>query len=106
MKGGQPPPATTGSIKRPAEPTVPDYTTVNRLVDCRLKRLREIDRLVERRKYAWGLHSRCKADFKAPTGSKQTADEACVPLLAQFRVLAQQVSDREAKDECAPPATK
>lgn len=96
-------PRATSSTDRATK--VPDWETVDRLVNCRLKRQREIERLVDRRKYAWGLLDKCKADWKPPADQKQTADEACTQHLTRYRAISQEVKAREAKDDCAttPP---
>lgn len=92
------PPLETGSItKVPAPATDPD--AMKREVECRVKRVREIDRLIDRRKLAWGVYDRCKFEWKAD--QKQTAEEGCAPHLVSYRQLSQEVKDRQARDECS-----
>jgi hypothetical protein len=99
-------PFITGTIKPPEPPPIPDIGTVNKLVECKVRRQRTIDRLIDRRKYAWGLYGKCKTDWKPIPDLKQTAEEACAAYLVQYRALAQDVTQREALDECVVPGAK
>ena len=93
----------TGSIKR-APGLDPDV--VKREVECRVKREREIERIIERRKLAWSVHEKCKTEWKPSWNDKRTADEVCAPNLVPYRQLVQEVKDRQARDECVSVGVK
>jgi hypothetical protein len=94
----------TGSIKM-SPPTNSD--AVKKEVDCRVKRELDINRLIDRRKFAWGQYDKCKVDWQPnPDLKQQTAEEMCAPHLVLHRLLAQEVRDRQAKDECTTLVSK
>ena len=99
-------PTQTGSNKVPAAPAIPDLATMNMLVACNLRQHREIQELVDRRKFAWSILDKCRIGWKATPNKKQTADEACAPHLIRYRWLAQEVKSRESNDECSALSTK
>jgi hypothetical protein len=87
----------TGSIKK--EPGKPiDYEAVKREVECRVAKARELDKLIERRKSAWGVYEKCKTDWKPGWNDRLTAEEVCAPHLTLHRQLKQGVLEREVKD--------
>ena len=100
---GKPIMVETGSIKK--SPVI-DADVVKKEVECRVRRERDIDKLVDRRKTGWGVYDKCKTDWKPGWNEKQTAEEVCAPHLVPYRQLSQEVKERQAKDECSAAGGK